>query len=541
MTRLPYPTHLSLPFLAALSLAAPPDTEVLVRKGADLAAVYAGTLDHEAGVGAADWSVGPDDVWELKRFDFEFKGKLEFSCDSATLVVGKNESKANGKSAVWAVLIPDEAAPITSSEVGHGDRAVAVFMRFHPSRIGDLFPKGTVKKQGDPMALIEAKRIYSHKINAGWQWDNMPVVPTRASMIIDLDTTEGKRRFYSTDSDKATVRYVDAFVNNPVPLADTTPVTTKDAARVFEEAWSAFDAEYAMFGVKPDVDWKKLKKQYLPLAKGAQTQGQLAGVIGLLVSHLEDLHVWVRHGETWIPTYNRFRVTNADWRTVKPQLKGLEERKGLAFGRLEEDLGYIVIWNLSTQGLSDTFDEALEGLADTTGLVVDLRWNGGGDEILGRRLAGRFLDKEAVYSKSQYRTGKRHKDLGKAHERTFEPRGPWRYEAPVALLQGEKTMSSAESLALMFAQCPKVTTIGHHTAGSSANPRRLELDFGITVNLPRWLDLDPSGQPIDRVGVAPDVPIDAPNPGDFQGADPVFEAAIQHLTAIEDRGPGKRD
>ena len=217
-----------------------------------------------------------------------------------------------------------------------------------------------------------------------------------------------------------------------------------------------------------------------------------------------------------------------------------DTEKGVSWGR-KHDIGYLVIWNLTEQGLVAAFDQALEELASTRGLIVDLRFNGGGDELLAREIAGRFLDRKRIYSKNQYRDGPRHDDLGKKLAREFEPRGPWRYEAPVALLQGQKTMSSAESLALMFAQCPQVTTFGDRTAGSSANPRRLEVAGGaITVNLPRWLDQDPRGRPIDAVGIQPDEPVEAASYDDFRREDPVIDAALAHLKKVKGKKTGRR-
>ena len=141
---------------------------------------------------------------------------------------------------------------------------------------------------------------------------------------------------------------------------------------------------------------------------------------------------------------------------------------------------------------------------------------------------------------TQVRPG--HADLGPVLERKLEPRGPWRFESPVVCLQGQKTFSSAESMALMFAQCPQVTTMGTRTGGSSANPRRIELEGGIQVNLPRWNDMDPAGKPIERVGVAPEVEIRA-KPEEFTATqDPVLEAALASLrkTPESQRKPGKR-
>lgn len=51
----------------------------------------------------------------------------------------------------------------------------------------------------------------------------------------------------------------------------------------------------------------------------------------------------------------------------------------------------------------------------------------------------------------------------------------------------------------------------------------------IVVRLPRWLDMDPAGKPIDSVGVAPEVAVGA-RPSDFTDTrDPVIEAALERL------------
>jgi C-terminal processing protease CtpA/Prc len=81
----------------------------------------------------------------------------------------------------------------------------------------------------------------------------------------------------------------------------------------------------------------------------------------------------------------------------------------------------------------------------------------------------------------------------------------------------------------MFGELPGVTLLGAPTGGSSANPRRIELECGIVVNLPRWLDLLPDGTPLERHGVPPDVSVDAA-PADFtETRDPVLEAALARL------------
>jgi C-terminal processing protease CtpA/Prc len=183
---------------------------------------------------------------------------------------------------------------------------------------------------------------------------------------------------------------------------------------------------------------------------------------------------------------------------------------------------------LSNPSLPAEVDRALEALSDTWGLVMDLRFNGGGGEDLAIRIAGRFHDRERVYSTNRYRSGPEHDQLGPLLKRTCGPRGPWRYRGPVVCLVGRKTMSSAESFALMMAQCPQVTTMGDRTAGSSANPRRREFPGGISVTVPQWIDMDPDGNPLDEEGYEPDVVVKA-RAGDFDDHDPVIDAALKML------------
>ena len=62
------------------------------------------------------------------------------------------------------------------------------------------------------------------------------------------------------------------------------------------------------------------------------------------------------------------------------------------------------------------------------------------------------------------------------------------------------------------------------------------------MNLPRWLDLDVDGKPIDAVGIAPDVVVDAA-PKDFTStSDPVLERALVELRKTPERArkAGKR-
>jgi len=257
-----------------------------------------------------------------------------------------------------------------------------------------------------------------------------------------------------------------------------------------------------------------------------------------MLAHLQDLHVGVRVGDVEVPVYQRNRPLDANRQAV-PKLLGPVTVAGhdLSWCVTADGIGYIAIDRLTDPNLSQGFDEVLENMERTRGLILDLRSNGGGSEPLGLEIAGSFLDGEHVYAKSQYRNGPRHVDLTPPMSRKCRPKDPWHYVAPVIVLQGQRTMSSAEGLVLMLSQCPQVTTLGERTAGSSGSPRVLNAGAGITVRLPRWIDLDAQGRPFDAVGIFPQIVVNT-QAADFAGdADPVLAVALERLRAAKFVGP----
>lgn len=503
--------------------------------GEDLAKKYRGKLDREP-IEPHEWSAGPGDVWALKSFRFERKGELALELGPSQVVLGVSE-----KCVLWAALFPDEPAEIQGRQAGAGDHAASVFLRFHPARVGELLPAKNVTGPGRPEMLAWGKRLYRHKIRAWNQSDDFPLVPERAWTLLDCETREGPRRLYIALDDSGQVTYAKEFEAKPLP--SLVPIAPEDALAAFDQAWSSFDATYAKFGLRPDVDWDAQRAAYRPWAERSKTTFEAAAAIAECLAKLRDLHVWVTAGDEPVYVFDRVRAHNASWKAADALVGSLRDtQRGARYGRTKDGLGYLSVNELSDAGLVKAFDEALESLGDTWGLVLDLRFNGGGDELMAREIAGRFLDRPRVYAANAYRAESGGRTaLAQRLERSFDPRGPWRYAAPVVALWGRRTMSSAESLAMMLAQCPDVTSLGDRTAGSSANPTRLDLPGGIQVNLPRWNDMDPEGKPIEDVGFAPDVAVKADAAEFTDERDPVLEAALERLRKLPKakRKPGK--
>ncbi len=510
----------------------------------DLAQAYPATLEWSEQPRGLDWTVGAQDVWELSEFEFGFHEKLPVKLGPSRAVFGVHEGNV-----VWAAVFPDEPAVLTAIPTGRAEHITSIWLRFHPVRLGELFPPATVNgrlvDRGSAreamLTMIDAKRLGGHKLRGSYQAGGRPMLPPKGGMIIDMETAEGPRRFFIVDTDAGTVDYQPPFAK--MPLSPAVPMSTSDALATFDEVWEAFDREYAMFTIKPRVDWPGLREEYRPLMELVETSYSAGSIINSMLTHLEDMHVWVKVGTEWLPGYKRERPWNLRGQAIEAMIPSVKrEPTDLAPGRTDDGIGYICVFRLAKEEMVEAFDAELEKMADTWGLIIDLRVNGGGSESFAQQISGRFAETERIYSYHQYRDGPDHEDLTPRQARAFQPRGPWRYESPIVVLQGQRTMSSAESFVAMLAECEQVTTMGDHTAGSSGNPRQLELAGGITVNLPRWLDLKRDGTPLDRVGITPDVPV-LVEPGGFTDEhDPVLAAAFERLRAIREseRRPGRR-
>ena len=167
------------------------------------------------------------------------------------------------------------------------------------------------------------------------------MIPEPKEMTVDVDTKDGPRRFFIVDTEAQTAQYADAFENHPVPLA---PALTPDLARsAFDQLWEAFDLKYAMFVLRPEVDWARLREQYRPKALACKTTYEFAEVCADMLKNLRDLHVWLTVAGGNVPVYNRPRSANANPQAYRAILGGLNQTRSVAWAVTTNNIGFISI------------------------------------------------------------------------------------------------------------------------------------------------------------------------------------------------------
>ena len=130
----------------------------------------------------------------------------------------------------------------------------------------------------------------------------------------------------------------------------------------------------------------------------------------------------------------------------------------------------------------------VDGLSPDDTLILDVRFNRGGDERLAAEIAGRFVERPVTYALHRYRDASTSSGFSETGSRTLNPIRPG-FRGRTVVLMGPANVSSAEAFLLMMRQAPRCTLMGDSSYGNSGNPKPVALANGVTAFLPSWVAL----------------------------------------------------
>ena len=196
---------------------------------------------------------------------------------------------------------------------------------------------------------------------------------------------------------------------------------------------------------------------------------------------------------------------------------------------LDEDSGVAVIsvsiFNDKTTSQLDTaLNRALED--EAVGIVLDLRFNGGGWVTAAQEMIGRFVPVDsgvALYEDD---------DQSEGNELVEVPiigGGAEVYDLPLTVLVNDGTASAAEIVAGALKDYDRAQIVGVRTFGKGSVQRVHEFEDNSSLRITIALWLTPDMAVIDDEGIAPDVEVQRPE-GTPDDQDPQLDRAIQVTT-----------
>lgn len=174
----------------------------------------------------------------------------------------------------------------------------------------------------------------------------------------------------------------------------------------------------------------------------------------------------------------------------------------------EENVGYLRFDLFApVEFAADTYTAALNLVADTDALIIDLRWNSGSlDPQAVPLVCGHFFAEPVHLNDIYWRPGDRTEEFW---TRAESP-GRKYLDRPIYLLTSGHTFSGAEEFAYDLKNLRRATLVGE-TTGGGANPggtRRVDDHFAVWLPIGRAIN-PISGTNWEGTGVAPDLDVPA--------------------------------
>lgn len=285
------------------------------------------------------------------------------------------------------------------------------------------------------------------------------------------------------------------------------PVTDSDRKQVLDAVIAHLETEY----IDPDVGRRAAKElRGKSVQESLKSAGDGTAVAEALRDKLRaatgDGHLNVEYSEKELPSDQ----AAADAEFSEQEMEryyGVHVNFGVRKAeRLENNIGLLdlAVFPPSSMG-GDTIAAAMQVVAHTDALIIDLRRNGGGSDTVA--LVASYL-----FDKQQPLSGVYHRPTGKTTQNftlPYVPGAKFGGTKPVYVLTSKRTFSAAEALAYDLQALKRATIIGE-PSGGGAHPftyKRIHPHFVL------WSVVEKSVNPItgknwQGVGVQPDVMID---------------------------------
>ena len=197
--------------------------------------------------------------------------------------------------------------------------------------------------------------------------------------------------------------------------------------------------------------------------------------------------------------------------------------------------------DLRDQIMSDMyaeFDQIIGELKSANGLILDLRGNPGGTDMLGQFLVDRLVDPGYVY----FQLGSKISGQWQFFDVSPKPSaGSNRLRGPLVCLVDEYTFSTADNVAACLKDVhPDVTFVGRPNGAGTGAPRSFKLPrTGASIRFCTIQVKTPSGRMAEGISVPIDIPITWTLQDLIEGRDPDLAAAVDFLASRLDENKSR--
>lgn len=305
----------------------------------------------------------------------------------------------------------------------------------------------------------------------------------------------------------------------------------------FEALWTILDEHYCFFEYK-EVDWNQVYAAYNPRVDEEMDQYELFNLLGDMMAELKDGHTnlissfdLARYWK-WYEDYpdNFNEQIQKNYLGTDYHIAGGMKYKIL----LPDSIGYIYYPSFSSGVGESNLDYVLYSFKDCSGLIIDVRENGGGSMTYSDRIASRFAEQTVTAGYIVHKTGPGHNDFSEPYPFDLEPSSRIRWLRPVVVLTNRRCYSATNDFVNKMRLLPYVTIMGDRTGGGSGLPFYSELPngWGVRFSASPILNAD---KEITEFGIDPDIQVNMTEEDIQKGKDTIIETALKFLKQAAER------
>jgi len=316
------------------------------------------------------------------------------------------------------------------------------------------------------------------------------------------------------------------------------PAYEDNAVDNFECLWQNYDLYYGQFLVR-NINWDSLYTVYRVQLNEQSGTEELYDVFKGVIGNFHDDHVFI---DPTAPGFARIESGRSD--TMKFQtdfsidqikqhylISSEQYSEHILYGKLPDNIGYIQmdVFADPLNFIQKAFDEILNKLKDTRGLVFDIRQLEGGEDRLAKFIAGRFSAETKLYMTTRKRNGPRHDDFESPVSWYVNPEGSIHYKGPVMLLTGRFTASAGETFTWAMNENANVIQIKDTTLETFSDIMIMELPHGWYHTIPVGDYRNAAGINLEGTGIAPDYYARSTKDETLAGIDRGLDKALELL------------
>lgn len=286
----------------------------------------------------------------------------------------------------------------------------------------------------------------------------------------------------------------------------TLAAQAQEVLKTYDAFCELFDQNYASFDEK-GIDWTKACTTARKELNEESSEDDLYRVMTSLLKPLNDAHITLRATSLEAgfsasrPSRIIEEISSIPGAERRPKFRSMTE-KTLAengFSPIKEigpkykgeklfsyskndKIGFLRYTRSFSNGpgLNKQLDEIFEAFAELEAVIIDIRFNIGGNDSFSQRVAGYLVDEPTTGFHKQTLKNKVFQEL---NTHMIKPSKRHHFEGKVVLLTNDKTVSAADVMALMLSELPQATLIGEASNGSYSDLMNAKLPNGWKITL----------------------------------------------------------